>query len=316
MGEDYYHDAIHAIDDEDDDTAVAEGGERSPSSSSDDGDWDDQPAGMADGENTSGVELESTGMEIRPYEGTNMEIEPLSTSQVEAVHQSQVSMTALELALESLRSIGNLRGVQSIEAEIDKERRRERELLRQTPAVAGAFARLRRAEHEEYLFQKRAAAEQKDRKRSAAKAIADKEAASAELKRIKQNIADAEAQSACKYAIKTFTVEALGGGHPSAGGAKGKKHRFEVLDRLKGHNSGLSAGQINDWSWFKEAWDQAMVNQHGERWGSLFSEWMQAVMDDESSTAFSSFVHSETCRVFHDTVALQVPGSVDRSRGG
>ena len=306
LGEDYYLDAIHHIEDGEVDTAVAE-----TSSSSDGGDGDDQPAGMADGENTCDGELGSTGMEIRPYTcGTNtgMEIEPLSASQIDAVHLSQTSIATLEAALESIKSIGNVSAVQSIEAEIAKERRRERELSKQSPAVADAFARLRSAEDLEYLCQKRALAEQKDRKRAAETAVAEKNAAVAELKRIKQSIADAEGQSACRYAIKTFTVEALGGDSATAGGAKCRKNRFDVLDRLSRHKSGLSAAQRNDWAWFKEAWDQTMVAQHGEHWGSVFSEWMQGVLDDGRSTAFSVFVHSETCRVFHATVAIHVPG--------
>ena len=44
-------------------------------------------------------------------------------------------------------------------------------------------------------------------------------------------------------------------------------------------------------------------------WASLFAGWMQKVLDDERSNAFSLFVHNETCRVFHGTVALQVPGA-------
>ena len=69
-----------------------------------------------------------------------------------------------------------------------------------------------------------------------------------------------------------------------------------------------SAGQKNDWAWFKEAWDKEMVNQHGANWPSVFARWMQNVVDDECSNAFSKFVYNETCRVFHGTVALHVPG--------
>lgn len=297
LGEDFCHDDIHAMDDGDDDTAVAEGVEGSPSSSSD------------DGENTSGFELESTGMEIMPHEGANMEIEPLSASQADAVHHAQATMASLEIAIEGLRAIGNLRGVQAIESELSKERRRQRELVKESPAVADAFVRLRKAEDQEALMQKRAAAEQKDRKRAAENAMAERASAVADLKRVKQSIAEAENHSACRHAIKSYTVDALGGGNPSAGGVKGKKNRFEVLDRLSRFKAGLSAGQKNDWAWFKDAWDQEMVARHGGNWGLRFSEWMQGVLEDERSNAFSLFVNSETCRVFDATAALHVPGS-------
>ena len=72
MGDDFYHDDVQALNDGGDDTAVAEGEQEAPSSSSDEDDGDDEPAGhvgatvAGDGENTSGVELESTGMKIVP----------------------------------------------------------------------------------------------------------------------------------------------------------------------------------------------------------------------------------------------------------
>ena len=95
----------------------------------------------------------------------------------------KATIAALELTIESLRGIGSVRGVQSIEEELKKERRKERELLQESPAVADAFLRLRRAEEQGALMQKRLAANQKDRKREAAKAMAERDAAVADLKR-------------------------------------------------------------------------------------------------------------------------------------
>ena len=68
-----------------------------------------------------------------------MEIVPLSAAQADALHQLQATIGALEATIESLRSIGSVRGVQSIEAELSKERRKERQLLAESPAVAEAF---------------------------------------------------------------------------------------------------------------------------------------------------------------------------------
>ena len=117
-----------------------------------------------------------------------------------------------------------------------------------------------------------------------------------------------ESVRASRHAIKTFTLEALGAGSHNAGGAKAKRNRFDVLDRLARIKVGLSAGQKNDWPIFKETWDQEMVTQHGAKWASLFAGWAQNVLDDERSNAFSLFVYKETCRVFHGTAALHVPG--------
>ena len=112
-----------------------------------------------------------------------------------------------------------------------------------------------------------------------------------------------------KHAIKTFTPDALGQGRQNAGGAKGKGRRFEVLDRLARLKAGLSPGQKNDWQWFKESWGQAMVREHQDNWGSLFAGWVQTVLNDNRSNAFSLLVYNGTCRVFKDTAALHVPGS-------
>ena len=83
-------------------------------------------------------------------------------------------------------------------------------------------------------------------------------------------MAEIEELGACKYAIKTFTLEQLGAGSPNAGGPRCKKNRFDVLDRLSRLRSMLSAGQKNDWLWFKEAWDTAMIAQHKEQWAQVF----------------------------------------------
>ena len=118
-----------------------------------------------------------------------------------------------------------------------------------------------------------------------------------------------ECLSACRHAIKTFTLDALGAESSTAGGVKARKNRFEVLDRLSRLKAGLSAGQKNDWPWFKESWDAAMVAEHRSNWASVFAGWVQSVLEDEGSTAFSLFVYNETCRVFHASAALHVPGS-------
>ena len=145
-------------------------------------------------------------------------------------------------------------------------------------------------------------------KRDAAKALADRNAAFAEMRETKRKIVEMENISACRHAVKSFTLEALGKGSLNAGGAKARKNRFEVLDRLARIRAGLSPGQKNDWPWFKEAWDKEMVKQHGAHWGSLFAKWMQNVLGDECSNAFSTFVYKETCRVFKGISALHVPG--------
>ena len=147
-----------------------------------------------------------------------------------------------------------------------------------------------------------------EQQREAAKAIAERNTAAAELNNIKRNAQDMENVRATKHAIKTFTPDALGQGSPNAGGAKAKSRRFEVLDRLARLKAGLSPGQQHEWQWLKDSWDQAMVHEHTGSWGSVFAGWVQTVLNDNRSNAFSLFVYNESCRVSNATVALHVPG--------
>ena len=47
-----------------------------------------------------------------------------------------------------------------------------------------------------------------------------------------------------------------------------------------------------------------MKDEHVEAWPMIFSGWVQGVLDDERSNAFSVFEHDEIKRVFHNTGAL------------
>ena len=164
------------------------------------------------------------------------------------------------------------------------------------------------AEDDDRLMKMRIAEQHNARKRDAAKAIADRDAAFADMKSTRRKIQELENIGACRQAMKTFTLDALGEGSANAGGPKANKNRIEVLDRIARVGAGLSAGQKNDWPWFKEAWDKKMVTEHGANWGSVFASWMQRVLEDDSSNSFSQSVYNETCRVFEGIAALHVPG--------
>ena len=301
------HDDIHALEDADDDNNVDDAStteeehEEAPNDSSDESDDDDNQVGQGD--------AAVAGDDGGDVQSKPMEIAPLSASQADSVHQSQITMAALEATIDSLKAIGSVRGVQCIEQELQKERRKRRALLQVSPAVADAFLRLRRAEEQDVLMKRRHVEQQSERKRQAEQAIADRDAAVAEMKRTKRSIQEMESVRASRYAIKTFTLDALGAGCQNAGGAKARKNRFEVLDRLSRLKVGLSPGQRNDWPWFKDAWDEAMVDEHRGNWASVFSGWVQHVLDDERSNAFSAFVYNETCRVLSGSAALHVPGA-------
>ena len=239
LAEDHYHDDIHAMEEE-----VDEVDEAHATSDSD-----------VDDELVETVEPVDDELVDEAADGSGMNT-LLSAEQADEVHKVESTIAALEATIDTLRAIGAVRGVQCIQDELDKEKRKVRTLVQESPAVAESFLRLRRAEDVETLRMKRLADQQRERKRDATIAIADKDAAVAELRQTKRKIQEMESVSASKHALKTFTMEALGDGSANAGGGKGKKKRSEVLDRLRNGRAGLSAGQKNDWPWFKEAWDK------------------------------------------------------------
>ena len=70
---------------------------------------------------------------------------------------------------------------------MEKDGRRGRELVKEPPAVADAFLQRRRAEEERALKQRQMLAEEKEREKRVAKAIQDRDAAVAELKKCRKN---------------------------------------------------------------------------------------------------------------------------------
>ena len=111
--------------------------------------------------------------------------------------------------------------------------------------------------------------------------------------------------------MRQFSLKFLGDGAPKAGKAIGRKNRHDVLDRLSKLGTGLSPEQRNDWAWFKDEWDRAMLTEHKAAWPRVFASWMQNVLDDlahGNAHAFSAFVYSETRRCLDDQPGLQVPG--------
>ena len=293
LGSDFQHDDTHFLHDEDapeDDGATA-------SEASD----DDAPRVTAVAEEKK---KRSAGAE-----GSQMVVGTTSVGQAEEAHKLQSTVSTLMATVAGLKAIGHARGAVLMERELTKEKRKLRSMVRVAPAVADSFMALRRAEDEDAREKQRCAAELLQRKRDAAKAIKDRDNAAIAVRESKRKLAEMEQVSACCHAVKRFTPEMLGEGTANAGGAKARKTRFEVLDRLSRIRSGLSTEQKVDWPWWKEEWDSAMVKEYKGTWGSTFAKWMQHVLCDESSNAFSTFVYNETCRVFQGTCALHVPGA-------
>ena len=83
---------------------------------------------------------------------------------------------------------------------------------------------------------------------------------------------------------------------------------------------GLSRGQLFDFAWFQEAWDQAGIEDFAEKWPETFATWMQQLLkehDQGIGNCVSSFVHTETKRRLSGVVALTLPPTaVAEAAGG
>ena len=137
LGEDFYHDEVHCITDghddtavAEDDTAVAESDQEAAEPSSDEDDGDEEPSEHVLAAGTGeGVE----GAEIVDFEGSRMEVAPLSADEADALHIARATMAALEASIDTLRSIGAVRGVQCIELELNTEKRKQECLSTKIP---------------------------------------------------------------------------------------------------------------------------------------------------------------------------------------
>ena len=246
-------------------------------------------------------------------EEAQRDLEPeheLSLREAEDLERSQTLISTLEESIKGLRQVGAVVACMSLENELHKERRRQRNLSAESPAVAEALARQRHLADVKERRQKRIIDEANaEMKQLRDEAVKEAEQAKSQLKKRKAALAALENLLESKQAIKRFPEHALGVGHPTGGGAQGRKARHEVLDRIACTGAGLSQPQKNDWAWFKDSWDHKMVQQYAAEWGGKFTSWMQEILnriEDGVSNAFSVFVNSETRRCFSDCKGLVI----------
>ena len=224
------------------------------------------------------------------------------------IRHSIERVDSLKRAIEEVNAQGLMNAAGSLESELRKEKKRQRCLRAEDPAVAEGLRRQHELEEQNLRMQRRAAAELQEASQMSKDLKRALNEANAKLKRRKQEIAQIEAAIESEHHLKTFAVESLG-----KGGGKGqqRKRRHEVMDRVSRCGTGLSASQRNDFTFFKEAWDDKMLQEHGGNWGGVFAGYMQGVIDklkDGVPNAFSTFMHDETVRCLGDVLALQVPG--------
>lgn len=274
-------------------------------------DMEDELEGQSEGEAAAetpyAVAGESASLSRRQEDHNYSEMQE---AEADLLCDSEQLLAGYKKALEILKDVGAVSSVSNLKNEIRKTERRQRSMCKESTAVAVALARRRDAEHALLEDQRRLVADQNRTSRTAAalkKTITD---ANNTLKTKREEIAQQENILEAKHMVKNFTPVLLGHGKPKGGGLACRKRRFEVLDRLARMGSGLAAGQRNNWMFFKETWDERMLLEHKEKWGILFAELMQKVINDSQSgisNAFSLFVERETQRCLAATPVLLCP---------
>ena len=184
----------------------------------------------------------------------------------------------------------------TLEHVMHTEVRRARGRLQTEPAVARTLLNRRDEERCALLKQQQALALRKQAEHKKRAIQEEAKAAEAKLKKAKQRIQDIEGAEDSLNELKSFTPASLGQGHARGGGPPHVKLRMEVLDRVARHGGGLTPQQRNNWTLFKQAWDQARAEHHKREWGLVFAEIMQGLLEkirDVPGPAVSTFMHNE-----------------------
>ena len=281
------------------------------------------------GDESSGEDSASEGGSLSDGEACvdgadkNATAQPQSRQQQqpsEAVHDetaiaemlsSSKAITVYKDCLNVLRDTGLVTAAVNLENIMHREERRQRLLQREDPAVAEVFSRQRDIEYDEEIKQKLLM----DTATAAHKALADcrrkTEEANALLKKRKADLFNTEKLLEAHSFVWNVSLTSLGQGKKNSGGVNARKARHQVLDRLSRLGTGISASQSNDFPWFKEAWDDKMMQEHDIHWGGEFAQVMQKIVTDIEQgivNAFSMFVHNETRRSLQLEPLLSLPG--------
>ena len=177
-------------------------------------------------------------------------------------------------------------------------------------AVAEAFSKYREIEFAEEVKQKQMLDAAKATQKALMVCRRQTEEANQLLKKRKAELLNMDRLLEAKHSIENVSLASMGEGKRNSGGVAGRKVRYHVLDRLANLGAGLSPAQRNDFVWFKESWDDRMVDEHHEQWARLFAQWMAKVVEDiedGSLNAFSLFVNRETRRCLSTVPLLSIP---------
>ena len=236
----------------------------------------------------------------------------LSAEQASSLHEHSTRLRSLEEAKSIFTGLGGTLGRQltnTVDSVIHNERKRFRSRM---DGDAGVDRAMREAEAAEEAIAQR---QRREFQMTAARTRETKEvekelrAAKAKLAKTRKDTRAAEEIHEARCAMKSYDPAMLGQGKKKGGGAQCQKARLEALNRVRSC-AVLSPEQQNDWQFFATAWDNAMVEAHGELWANLFAEILQGVLGEleGNANAFSEFMHNESMRVLGEVEVLRLPG--------
>ena len=223
-----------------------------------------------------------------------------------AAHASKID--SLNAALKIVDEMGDQALAMTLRRAIHGEERRARGSLQTDPAVAQALRRNRDAEDQRVLAQQLELKEKVSREREVKALKREAQELQEKAAKARKLLREAQELSETQDALKSFSPEMLGDGRARGGGAQFRTRRNDVLDRILRHGGAFTAQQRNDWSWFKETWDQHMAEEHNKAWGSTFAAIAQGLLEQieaGDSTAMSTFMCNETQRCLAEVAVLR-----------
>jgi len=254
---------------------------------------------MADAEEVAGSSAQAQGEENQ---------EPLSAEDAAALATHGSRMDALKQAYDAVQSLNDPSLCMTLMRAMHTAERSERFRVSTAPAVAGAMIRQRDLQDQRLRQQKRELQERMDGERASKRLKVEVKETEAKLAKAKKQLKDAQGMTESFEAVKSFTPEMLGFGKRGGGTAQNRKARMEVLQRVATHGV-LSAQQKNDWQWFADEWDKAMITTHDATWGDVFAQAMQQLtveIESGKTDAVSVFMNRETIRVLSNVEVLRI----------
>lgn len=271
----------------------------------------DQPSSGEDEDLGDDDQPDAVGLAKKRSETPLLPIAPaLTPEQADVAVKAQAKLVALRQAQEILQQ-WNLPAVSvTVAKAIHAEERRAKGRLQTDSAVVVALEQARANEEAALERQVEAIRQQMSAEKDVQSAEKRARLAAAATKKSEARLVEVCDLVALRDSQRLFSVEMLGQGHPKGGTALHKKHRMEVLDRLRDHSE-LPPHQRSDWKWFQTNWDSVMAEEHGSNWGQEFAGIAQGLLEQlerGDKSALGTLMQNEKHRKLSHLPVLRMPG--------